>query len=112
IKRILYPFDPSQVTDEALVYSVGMALSNDSKLYLCNCVDSVDDLPITEKDRINRLFKERVDRCLRFGSAHLIDWEGLILEGDPAVAISRAAAERQVDLIVMRSRRRPLAATM
>ena len=112
VNSILYPFDLSQPTDEALLYSVALALSNDSKLYLCNCVDSLGGLLAAEKDRINELFKEKIERCFRFGNTKKIDWEGLILEGDPAEAISRAAAERRVDLVVMRSRRRPLAATM
>jgi len=112
VNSILYPFYLSQPTDEALLYSVAMALSNDSKLYLCNCVESLDRLPAPEKDRINQLFQEKIEKCFSFGNHRQIDWEGLILEGEPAEAISRAAAERRVGLIIMRSRRRPLAAMM
>jgi nucleotide-binding universal stress UspA family protein len=38
--------------------------------------------------------------------------KSLVVEGDPAEAITREAAERGVDLIVMRSRRRPYAAAV
>src|SRR5438876_8013988 len=100
VNSILYPFDLSQPADEALLYSA--AFNNDSKLYLCNCVDSLDRITSAEKDRINQLFTDKIERCLHFGNSKQIDWEGLILEGDPAEAISRAAAERRVDLIVMR----------
>jgi len=109
IERILYPFDLSQSIDEALIYSVALAAAFNAKLYLCHCVDSLETLSAQDRERIELAFEEKFRQCPRLGRSKTINWESLILEGYPAEAISNAAAEKHVELIVMRSRRRPLA---
>src|SRR5581483_594486 len=112
IKSILYPFDLPQRANEALLYATAMALSYDAKLYLVNCVESRSCVTTEERRNIESLIDDKVERCLRFGNTREIEWEGLIREGEAAEQISRIAAEKRVELIVMQSRRRPLAATL
>ena len=113
IKRILCPTDLSDASQEALRYAVALAHSYEAKLYLCYCAApaTVSGMPLAQKEieGINKTFFNKIVEYLGHVDLAQIDWEGLIIEGslDPAEAITSEAAERRVDLIVMRSRRRP-----
>jgi nucleotide-binding universal stress UspA family protein len=113
IERILCPTDLSDDSREALRYAVALANSYEAKLFLCYCADGahVTGAPLSESDveRIRRSFANSIIQHLGHADFGRINWEGLVVEGagDRADAITNAAAERRVDLIVMRSRRRP-----
>src|SRR5262249_21766650 len=49
---------------------------------------------------------------LRLPALYDFRWETIVVYGDPQTAIPQEAARRRVDLIVMRSRRRPFAAAL
>lgn len=113
IERILCPIDLSDDSGEALRYAVALANSYDAKLYLCYCADGahVMNHPLSdaEIEKIRRSFANSIIQHLGHADFGKIDWEGIVIEGssDRSDAITTEAAERRVDLIVMRSRRRP-----
>ncbi|HZS10493.1 MAG TPA: universal stress protein [Blastocatellia bacterium] len=111
IERILCPTDLSPESDAALRYAVALARTYEAKLFVCYCHDPSSFVDVAARDH----FRERFEAAIRpyTGVTHCLpDCEGLIVEGDPETVIPRVAAERRVDLIVMRSRRRPLAAAL
>ena len=118
IERILCPVDLSSGSIEALRYAVALARAYEAKLYLCHCIESPPGknsvLSASEKEKINARFASSVIEHLGHADFAAIDWEGIIVEDDEsaAVGITREAARRKVDLIVMRSRHRPHAAAL
>jgi nucleotide-binding universal stress UspA family protein len=109
--RILCPTDLSPASDGALRYATALARTYEAKLIICHAAEASPLADGSGREQIRRLFEERVtDHC--GCAAGLPDCEVVIAEDDPATAITRTAAERRVDLIVMRSRRRPLAAAL
>jgi nucleotide-binding universal stress UspA family protein len=56
--------------------------------------------------------ESRVRQWTGVGHCPPADFEGIVIEGNPSEAIVKAAAERHVDLIVMRSRRRSAPAAL
>jgi nucleotide-binding universal stress UspA family protein len=109
--RILCPTDLSRESDEAIRYAAGLARAYGSHLLVCHCVGPRMAVgPAT--DRIKRRIEGAVGKYLRAGRGPLPHWEALVVAGDPADSIPRVAAERGVDLIAMRSRRRPYAAAL
>jgi nucleotide-binding universal stress UspA family protein len=112
IKRILCPTDLSPESDAALRYAITLARTFEAKLFICHCVE-----PSTFVDALAREnYRERFEAAMKpyTGVTHSspADCEGVIIEGDPETTIVQVAAERRVDLIIMRSRRRPLAAAL
>jgi nucleotide-binding universal stress UspA family protein len=112
INHILCPTDLSADSDAALRYAVALSRTYEAKLSVCHC--SADSTKIDGEVRED--FKNRVAALIRqwggAGQCPPADYEAFIIEGEPDEAISKAAAEQCVDLIVMRSRRRPLAAAL
>jgi nucleotide-binding universal stress UspA family protein len=113
MKTILCPTDLSEASAEALRYALALSHTYDAKLYLCYSAEGSSALdkalsPVT-LDNMQSLFTNLIIKHLGHVDLASINWEGLLIEGggDPAEAIACAAAERGVDLIVMRSRRRP-----
>jgi nucleotide-binding universal stress UspA family protein len=113
IERILCPVDLSEESTEALRYAVALTRTYGAKLYLCYCAEnsSVKNSPLSAeaKEKIERTFANSIIRHLGHADFGRIDWKGIIVENGnhPAEAITQEAAERGVNLIVMRSRRRP-----
>jgi nucleotide-binding universal stress UspA family protein len=119
LTRILCPTDLSLNSDHAVGYALALARAYDAKLTFCYCAGASELATVAGIQRseveyaLNR-GKNRelfVGALLHFLSAKQfadLEWEGLLLESDEVgEAITKAAAERAVDLIVMRSRRRP-----
>src|SRR6266536_1167189 len=107
IKRILCPTDLSIESDEALRYALALTRAYEAKLIIFHCTP---DKPGSEL--VNGEAKALLEQSLvpQLGAADLmnLDWEGVVgYDEDPGKAISDQAAKHKVDLIVMRSRRRP-----
>jgi nucleotide-binding universal stress UspA family protein len=107
IKRILCPTDLSVESDEALRYALALTRAYDAKLIVFHCTPDTPGSAL-----VNGEAKALLEQSLipHLGAADLLnlDWEGVVVsDEDPGKAISEQAAEHQVDLIVMRSRRRP-----
>ena len=113
VQRILCPVDLSTNSSEALLYAVALARTYDAKLLLCHCLESPSrrdtSLSDAAREKINKVFTNAIVEHLGNDDLARIKWEGLIIEesDNPAEGITREAAERRVDLIVIRSRRRP-----
>src|SRR5262249_32188661 len=111
-KHILCPTDLTPESDAALRYAVALAGAYEAKLTVCHCSEA----PAPVDDAMREKFRKRVESCVRrwTGAGHCppADFEGVLIEGRPGEAIVKMAAEGLVDLIVMRSRRRPLTAAL
>ena len=109
IESILCPIDLSPDSDEALRYAIALSRAYNAELILLHC-------DLTDPGLGRRVAQDEAAETLRkslqeySGSADLVglDWKSLVITCDDAgEAISREAARYGVDLIVMRSRRRP-----
>ena len=118
LERILCPIDLTLESEEALRYAVALARVYGAKLMLCHCGGrrqaaaagggrgAAVRLP-------GGIFEDALARHLGMTDFSRLGWEGLLLEGDePGMLITGEAALRRADLIVMRSRRRPLGAAL
>lgn len=125
INRILCPTDLSKDPDGALAYALALAKANDAELIVCYClkdseVVATGNLPnytpphmaevsyARSRGRVKELFEGSLLRLLGpVGFANL-DWDAMVVEGEDAgESITQLASEQAIDLIVMRSRRRP-----
>ena len=113
IQRILCPTDLSMEADEALRYALALAFAYKAKLILfyCRLPSSVSEW--VNSSRAEQQFKQSLFTHLDANDLKALDWEGVLAESDEVgLTISKVAAERNADLIVMRSRRRPHAAVL
>ena len=110
-ERILCPVDLTPESDESLRYGIALAKTYDAKLFVINCIDSHVVGP-TERANIKKLLDTSVRKYLCHPWSVNFSWEVILINGDPKETITAQAAERRIDLIVMRSRRRPYAAAL
>ena len=118
IQRILCPTDLTSESDEALRYGVALASAYNAKLFLLYCKE------VSTNGNENRVEAASIGMTPLFTASlapHLglknlsdLNWEGLVAEkvDDVGNTIVQEAAKHKVDLIVMRSRRRPHAAVL
>jgi len=102
IKRILCPIDLSPYSGNAVRYALALSRAHDAELILLHCTNGVD---AEEELRllISSLFKQ-------IAASDLIGprWRAVAAPADAVdEEIMRRAQQERVDLIVMRSRRRP-----
>lgn len=118
INHILCPTDLTRDADEALRYALALVRAYGAKLTVFTWAKDLAPAGTLSRQKMGESLKIRVEeslyRHLRVGDMSKLDWQFLLSdEGrEPAEAISREASERGVDLIVMRSRRRPVAAAL
>lgn len=110
-KRILCPIGLTPDSDEALRYAIALAKAYRAKLFVLHCVGVYVVGSLTERCHVEESLRDLIYKhtCL---PATTLETEVIVVEGDPAEVIARAAAENRIDLIVMRSRRRPHAAAL
>jgi nucleotide-binding universal stress UspA family protein len=112
IERILCPTDLLPESGQALRYSIALAQAYEAKLFVFHCVGSSVLADESKVKQIEKLLEDSISEHTRLASSPPLDWEGIVVEGEPADVIAREAAERGVDLIVMRTRHRPYAAAL
>jgi len=117
VERILCPTDLSTESDEALRYAIALARVYEAKLFLLHCNEEnsrAEEDDETSKTQMNRLFAESLVPHLGLANLDELDWHGLVRSNvhDVGNAIVREAVAQKIDLIVMRSRRRPRAAVL
>ena len=108
IECVLCPTDLSPDSDEALRYAVALSKAYNAELLLLHCDTGDRSANHEAEDRAARKINEALVKYS--GSADLtgLEWKSLVTTCDDAgEAIAREAAKYAVDLIVMRSRRRP-----
>ena len=108
INRLLCPIDLTSDADSALRYAVALARTYEAKLYVCHCVETLAQ--VDEAEILTKIYEDTIRNQAALTESVL--FETVVIEGEPTFAISQAAAERKIDLIVMRSRRRPVAAAL
>ncbi len=107
IKRILCPTDLTAGSDEALRYALALACAYEARLIAFHC-EPANDAAIPVQSEIKSSFEQALFQYLGPSELAMIDWERVVERGnDPGTAIAQYAAAHGVDLIVMRSRRRP-----
>jgi nucleotide-binding universal stress UspA family protein len=111
-ERILCPVDLTSESEESLRYAIALAKAYEAQLFVINCIDSYAAAGPRARQPIEELIDIAVRKHLRLPSSIDFHWEALVVDGDPQTAIAQEAAKRRVDLIVMRSRRRPYAAAL
>jgi nucleotide-binding universal stress UspA family protein len=112
IERILCPTDLSPESDDALRYAVALTSAYDAELFLLYC--SEGESSSKENPSETALFMESLAPHLGLNTFSDLDWQGRVAENvdDVGKAIVDEAAKLNIDLIVMRSRRRPQAAML
>jgi len=107
IKKVLCPTDLSQGSAEALRYAMALARAYEAKLIAFHCQPATGNVRATARD-IKAFFEQALFQKLDLTELALVDWERVVTQSDdPGMSITDYAAENNVDLIVMRSRRRP-----
>ena len=118
VERILCPTDLSTESDEALRYAVALARIYEAKLFLLHCSEKA---PIAEQEddeqiqrQMNRSFTDSLAPYVGAATLDELDWQGLTRTNvyNIGKTILREAIVQKIDLIVMRSRRRPRAAVL
>jgi nucleotide-binding universal stress UspA family protein len=115
IDRILCPTDLSAEADEALAYGIALAHAYEAKFFICHCVTQTQPNwhdQIKGIAHIRELFTTSLNPYLKPFSQSTLDWEGIVVEGKVEETIAAQATANAIDLIVMRSRRRPYAAAL
>ena len=118
IELILCPTDLSTESEEALRYAVALARAYNAKLLLLYCAEINSAGPSNANRQLSvdivSSFEQALIRHLALADLGDIKWEALTIENvrDVGEAISHQAKTHCVDLIVMRSRRRPHAAIL
>lgn len=121
IERILCPVDLSRDSDKSLLYGAALARTYHAGLTVCYCANDLEPVGTLSRSGDTEEISEVVRRSVnlfvnpRMGSEESSTFprETIVIEGrNPAEAISREAAARGADLIVMCSRRRPVRAAL
>jgi nucleotide-binding universal stress UspA family protein len=118
INRILCPTDLSAGSEQALLYALALSRAYESKLIICYCINGISaSTPAIQRSelthalaegRIKELFEGSLLKLLPPVTFASLNWEGVVVEAEEVgEAITTTASEKAVDLIVMRSRRRP-----
>ena len=106
IKKIMCPTDLSPGSDEALHYAFTLARAYEAKLIAFHCQPAA--VTNETQDDLKAAFEKQLFQRLNVTELALNDWERVVSHcEDPGASISDYAAAQSVDLIVMRSRRRP-----
>lgn len=114
IQRILCPTDLTTESDEALRYAVALSSAYNAKLFVLYCKETGVNNGHAQDGEMSPLFIASLAPNLGLKSIAELNWEGLVAEcvDDVGKTIVSEAAKHEVDLIVMRSRRRPRAAAL
>ena len=114
-KRILCPTDLTSESDEALRYGVALATAYRAKLFLLYCREGgTQNEDQTDAAHTSSMFTASLAPHLGLKTFSELDWEGLVVDESDGVGetIAREATKHDIDLIVIRSRRRPRAAAL
>ena len=118
LKRILCPTDLSHESDEALRYAVALSVAYQARLILLHCskLKSVNQPYEINPSHpaVRQAFENALTVHLGLTPIAKLNWEGLAIENieDVGEAIAQKAKLLDIDLIVMRSRRRPHASIL
>ena len=107
IETILCPTDLSPDSDEALRYAIALSRAYGAELILLHCDLSENGRP-QDQEEAAQAISEALERHAGVNGTEGLNWKSLVAScADAGDSIAREAAIFGVDLIVMRSRRRP-----
>jgi nucleotide-binding universal stress UspA family protein len=114
LRSILCPISLSAESDEALRYAVALAQAYDARLFVLYCVESSAPVKGKDEETLKNLFEQALLCHLGLAELGTLQWQGLVVRNcrDVGESIVAEARRRGVDLIVMRSRRRPTSAML
>jgi nucleotide-binding universal stress UspA family protein len=99
---------------ESLRYGLALARTYKAELYICHCVESAavnDPRAQSSTRQIRSALEAMINE--QAGGFVGVEWKAMVVEGaHPSETISKVAAENGIELIVIRSRRRPRAAAL
>ena len=103
--------------EKALRYAATLARMFGAKLYVCHSIENAEllgtQIVAATEDDLRKFVGELMDTFFYQVEEAGPDWESFVVtDNDPSGAITREAAKRRIDLIVMCSRRRPLRAAL
>jgi nucleotide-binding universal stress UspA family protein len=108
IESILCPIDLAPKSDEALRYAVALSRVYDAELILLHCDTNKPALDSHAQDLAANTIRNALVKYAGDPNLTGIEWKSVVITSDDVgEAITRQAANLRVDLIVMRSRRRP-----
>jgi len=110
-ERILCPIGLTADSGDALRYAIALARAYRAKLLVMHCIAAYAAAGPMDQYHVETSLQDLIAKHL-FPHSDSFDMDVTVVDGDPQIAITREAAERQIDLIVMRSRRRPYAAAL
>jgi nucleotide-binding universal stress UspA family protein len=109
-ERILCPTDLTEESDGGLGFAIALAEAYSAKLFVLHCLRAQALPASTYHSNVKRQMERSILR--QFSVTPALNWEALVVDGDPVTAIPREAASRAAVLIVMVSRRRAHAAAL
>jgi nucleotide-binding universal stress UspA family protein len=106
---ILCPTDLTRESDEALRYAIALSRAYNAELLLLHCDLTSDGQPtVDSRNEAAQQMREAIEKYSGSTDLSDLDWKSVVVNGDDTgAAIVSEAARYNVDLIVMRSRRRP-----
>jgi len=112
-KRILCPVGLIPDSGEALRYAIALAKAYQAKLYVLHCAEAYATTASSAyHGHTEKSIRELINNQIHPSAPIALGAEIIVADDDPMRAITREAAERRIDLIVMRSRRRPYGAAV
>lgn len=111
-EHILCPIGLMPDSDGALRYAIALTKVFGAKLTVMHCTGSSSETSLIDQSHIEETLRDSIAKHLRLAARSTLDAQIVIVEGDPQLAIPQEAARRRIDLIAMRSRRRPYAAAL
>ena len=107
IKRILCPTALTAGSDGALRFALALARAYDAKLIAFHCKPANGNGVLAQSE-VKASLEQSIFQRLEITELATIDWKRVVeMCDDAGTAIATYASEHNVDLIVMRSRRRP-----
>ncbi len=107
INRILCPTDLTSESDEALRYALALSRAYEARLIIFHCRPE-DGTPGPTAAEARALLEQSLAPYIKPAELSKLNWEGIVgQDDDPGGAICEQASQHNVDLIIMRSRRRP-----
>ena len=105
LESILCPLDLSEDSAAALRYAVALAKSYEAKLYLYHCTDSLQLSVESCREMLGYVLRDQAREHSGILNFDSIVCETIITDGNPSEVIARLVTDKNIDLIVMASRR-------
>jgi len=113
IESILCPIDLAPNSDEALRYALALSKAYNAELILLHCTTGEPSMDPDAQDKAATTIKQGLVKYAGDAALLGVEWRSVVVSGDDVgETIVREAAILGVDLIVMRSRRRPYRAAL